>query len=163
MKSLIVFCFTILFALLGDIFSKWIVFEKYKDSGYISLIPNFFGIICSRNEGIAFGLFPSKSNVLVYLTLIAVVLIVWLYYRADKKDTLNTLGLAFIISGALGNLWDRIFFHAVRDFIDIHAGDLHWPTFNVADILICTGVGLVILKNKNKGKEIHHKPVENET
>ena len=162
MKSLIVFCFTILFASAGDIFLKWVVFEKYKDSGHTTLIPNFLGIMCSRNEGIAFGLFPSKSNVLVYLTLIAVVLIVWLYYRSDKEDTLNTLGLAFIISGAVGNLWDRIVFHSVRDFIDLHAGNFHWPTFNVADVLICTGVGLVILKNKNKEKKIHHKPVEND-
>ena len=163
MKSLIVFCFTILLASVVDISSKWVIFEKYKDSGYKTLIPNFLGIICSRNEGIAFGLFPNKSNALIYLTLFAVVIIVWLYYRSDKEDILNTLGLAFIISGAIGNLWDRIFFHAVRDFIDIHAGNLHWPTFNIADVLICTGVGLVILKNKNKGNEIHHKPVEKES
>ncbi|MGR3317648.1 MAG: signal peptidase II [Candidatus Anammoxibacter sp.] len=153
MKSIVVFCTTILFGTVSDLLSKWIVFERYNESGYVRLIPDFLGIICSVNEGIAFGLFPSKGNALVYCTIFAIALIIWIYYHSEKSNTLNTIGLAIILSGAIGNLWDRIVFHSVRDFIDMHIGNYHWPTFNVADMLICVGVGLVVFKNLRTKKK----------
>ncbi|MGR3177113.1 MAG: signal peptidase II [Candidatus Anammoxibacter sp.] len=154
MKSIAVFCTTILCGTVSDLLSKWIVFGKYEESGYVSLIPGILGIICSVNEGIAFGLFPSKGNALIYFTIFAIALIIWIYYQSEKSNTLNTIGLAIILSGATGNLWDRIVFHSVRDFIDMHIGNYHWPTFNVADMLICVGVGLVVLRNiKTKEKD----------
>lgn len=152
MKSHLVFFVTILFGSLADILSKWIIFAKYKNSGYIEIISGFFGIICSVNEGIAFGLFPTKSNALVYFTIFAIILIVWIYFYSDKSNIINTVGLAVMLSGAIGNLWDRIHFSSVRDFIDVHIGNYHWPTFNIADLLICVGVGLVLLRNV-KGKK----------
>ncbi len=68
-----------------------------------------------------------------------------------------------ILSGAIGNLWDRIFHHHVRDFIDVHLGmGYHWPTFNIADSLICVGVGLVLyetLFTKKQGSVFTEKDV----
>lgn len=147
MKSIVVFCVTILFGTVSDLLSKWIIFEKYKESGYINLIPDFLGIVCSKNEGIAFGIFPGRGNALIYFTIFAITLVTWIYCHSDKSNTVNTIGLAIILSGAIGNLWDRIFFHSVRDFIDIHIGNYHWPTFNVADSLICVGAGFIIFRN----------------
>lgn len=76
----------------------------------------------------------------------------WIYYHSDKSNTVNTVALGIVLAGAGGNLWDRIFHHSVRDFIDVHIKNYHWPTFNVADILICVGVGLLILKTVKTAK-----------
>ncbi len=146
MKSIAIFCSTILAGTALDLVSKWLIYESSKNSEYITIIPNFLGIICNRNEGIAFGLFQGKGNVLIYFTLFAIAFIVWIYYSSNKSDTLNTIGLGLILAGAAGNLFDRIVYHSVRDFIDLHAGRYHWPTFNVADALICVGVGFVIFR-----------------
>jgi len=68
-----------------------------------------------------------------------------------------------ILSGAIGNLWDRIFHHHVRDFIDVHLGfGYHWPTFNIADALICVGVGMILyetLFTKRQGGVLTQKNV----
>ncbi|MGR3220523.1 MAG: signal peptidase II [Candidatus Anammoxibacter sp.] len=153
MKSIVVFCTTILCGTASDLLSKWIVFGKFKESGYVKVIPGFAGIICSVNEGIAFGLFPSKGNALIYFTIFAIALIIRIYYQSEKSNTLNTIGLAIILSGAIGNLCDRIAFHSVRDFIDVHIGTYHWPTFNIADMLICIGVGIVVFRNIRMNRE----------
>lgn len=118
MKSIALFCGTIVCGVVSDLLSKHIIFERYGESGYTDVISGFVGIICSRNEGIAFGLMPGKGNVLIFLTISVAALIVWIYCRSDKSDVLNTIGLATILAGAAGNLWDRFYFHSVRDFID---------------------------------------------
>lgn len=159
MKSQIIFYLIIAIGSASDLISKCIIFGKFTNAGYVNIIPNYIGFICSINEGIAFGFFPSKSNVLIYFTIFAVCAILWIYYRTDKSSDLNTVGLATILSGAVGNLFDRIKYHSVRDFIDVHVGNHHWPTFNVADILICVGVGLLVLKTiKTKDNNPTTKP-----
>lgn len=146
MRAQILFYLIITFGTAFDLVSKWIVFSKFLNRGYVNIIPGYAGFVCSVNEGIAFGLFPSKGNAFIYFTGFAICAVLWIFYRYDKSSTLNTVGLAAVLSGAVGNLIDRIKYHSVRDFIDVHVGNYHWPTFNVADILICVGVGLLILK-----------------
>lgn len=146
MKSQLIFYLIIACGTASDLISKSIIFRNFNDSGYIKLFPSCFGIICSKNEGIAFGLFPNKGYALIFFTIFAVCAILYIYYRSDKSSKLNSFGLALVLSGAIGNLTDRITTHSVRDFIDIHVKTYHWPTFNVADILICVGVGLLVLR-----------------
>lgn len=159
MKDTLIFCGIILCGTVSDLLSKWWIFGKYKEIGYVDLVPGFLGIICSKNEGIVFGLFQGSSNALIYFTPFAMGLIVWIFYKsnkAGKASKISTIGLGIILGGASGNLWDRVFYHSVRDFIDIHLGRYHWPTFNIADLLICFGVGLLILKTLS-AKDTKHK------
>ncbi|MDT8350912.1 Lipoprotein signal peptidase (plasmid) [Roseomonas mucosa] len=99
------------------------------------------------NTGVSFGLFREGAAEAVWLLVaikLAVVagLAVWLRRAASLPEA---LGLGLVIGGALGNIADRMRQGAVTDFLDAHLGGWHWPTFNVADIAIVAGVGLVLL------------------
>ena len=98
------------------------------------------------NEGIAFGLFSLKQGKLYnFLTIIIMILIILILYLAFKSNGIKKYSLLLIFGGAIGNLYDRIFYNAVPDFIDLHIGNFHWFIFNVADIFITTGVIFMIL------------------
>ena len=100
------------------------------------------------NTGIGFGLFKSNSIIIYNLitTLISIVIIVLTYYAINSKIK-DKLVFSIIIGGALGNLYDRYFYSAVPDFIDLHYKNFHWFTFNVADIFITIGIISFIFKD----------------
>src|SRR3989304_10414419 len=128
-----------------DIVTKWIVFSKLEEFGKITLIPVILNILRSKNEGVVFGLFPGKTNAFIIFSAIAIIVILFIYIKSDKRIFISNLALGLVLAGAIGNLWDRIWFKCVRDFIDLHIGDkYHWPTFNVADSLICVGISILV-------------------
>ena len=115
----------------------------------------FLNITLIWNEGIAFGLFSFNQNYLYNLLTIIILLVVFIVLMmAIKNKGYQKYALLMILGGALGNLYDRVFFRAVPDFIDFHVGEFHWFVFNVADIFICLGVFFMILSefigNNNK-------------
>ena len=128
-------------------FSQQIFLSKYLD---IALI---------WNRGVAFGFFSFDENYTYNILTTLIVLVVFIiFYMILKNDGLKRFSLLLIMGGALGNLYDRIFFSAVPDFIDFHIGNFHWFIFNVADIFITIGVIFMILiefidNNKNKLNE----------
>ncbi|MFQ5963273.1 MAG: signal peptidase II [Candidatus Scalinduaceae bacterium] len=143
-KNTTIFFFVALCGILLDLTTKSIIFEKFKDSGRYVIIPNFLGIICSENEGIVFGFAQGKNDILIFFSIAAIGAILWFYKNYDRSSLYSSIAFGMIFSGAIGNLWDRIFHHHVRDFIDVHLGfKYHWPTFNIADSLICIGVALL--------------------
>ncbi len=111
------------------------------------------------NEGIAFGLFSyNRANLYNFLTIIISAVILIIFIMVIKNIGLKKYSLMMILGGAIGNLYDRIFFRAVPDFIDFHIGEFHWFVFNIADIFITVGVIFMILfelidNNKNKDYE----------
>tara|TARA_B110000003_G_C16322860_1_gene407529 strand:- start:13 stop:513 length:501 start_codon:yes stop_codon:yes gene_type:complete len=119
---------------------------------------NFLNIRLIWNEGIAFGLFSfGQSNLYTLFTIIITIVIFVVFIMIIQSKGLKRYSLSMILGGAIGNLYDRIFFKAVPDFIDFHIGEFHWFIFNVADIFITLGVIFVILaelidKNKNDEK-----------
>ena len=119
---------------------------------YIFSFLNFYLI---WNTGIGFGLASMEAGILYHIitALIVVInfaLLVWLF----KAKGIYIYLIASIIGGSLGNLFDRIYYYAVPDFIDIHLGNFHWFIFNVADIFITVGIiGLIACEFINK-KEI---------
>ena len=118
---------------------------------YILSFLNFYLI---WNTGIGFGLISMDSGVYYHiLTTIIVFVNIGLMYFLFKSKGIYAYFLALIIGGALGNLFDRIYYYAVPDFIDLHWGNFHWFIFNIADIFITVGIiGLVVLeliKKKN--------------
>ena len=111
------------------------------------------------NEGIAFGLFSfNRTDLYNFLTIIISAVILVIFIMVIKNNGLKKYSLSMILGGAIGNLYDRVFFRAVPDFIDFHIGEFHWFVFNIADIFITLGVIFMILlelidNNKNKNYE----------
>ena len=118
----------------------------------------FLNITLIWNEGIAFGLFSFNQDYFYnLLTLIILFVVFFVLMMVIKNKGNQKYALLMILGGAIGNLYDRVFFKAVPDFIDFHIGEFHWFVFNVADIFICLGVFFMILSefigNNNKFHE----------
>ena len=110
---------------------------------YIFPFLNFYLV---WNTGIGFGIASIESNIYYHLlTLLILIINIALIYYLTKSKGIYTYLIAVVIGGGLGNLFDRIYYYAVPDFIDIHIGDFHWFIFNVADIFITLGVIFMIL------------------
>jgi signal peptidase II len=136
-----------LFLFFIDRFSK--LYVIYLDRKYYNedlFVSKYLNINLIWNEGVAFGLF-SFDQTLLYnvLTIIILVLIFAIFIMMIKNVGLKKYALIMIFSGAIGNVYDRIIFRAVPDFIDCHVGDFHWFIFNAADIFITIGVIFMIL------------------
>ena len=106
------------------------------------------------NTGIGFGLASLESNIYYhFLTGVIVAVIFVLIFLLLKTKGIYSYFIAIIIGGGTGNLFDRIYYYAVPDFIDIHIGNFHWFIFNIADIFITLGIiGLVLLEIFKKDK-----------
>ena len=110
---------------------------------YILPFLNFFLV---WNTGVGFGIMSLEANIYYHiLTIIIAIINVVLIYYLFKVRGIQIYFVALIIGGSLGNLFDRIYYYAVPDFIDFHIGNFHWFIFNVADIFITTGIIGIIL------------------
>ena len=118
---------------------------------YIFPFLNFYLI---WNTGIGFGLVAMEANIYYHiLTSIIVIINIGLIFFLIKSKGIHVYLIALIIGGSLGNLFDRIYYYAVPDFVDLHLGDYHWFIFNVADIFITVGIiGLILIELLKKEK-----------
>tara|TARA_B100001769_G_C21927197_1_gene499801 strand:- start:42 stop:542 length:501 start_codon:yes stop_codon:yes gene_type:complete len=154
-KNFLINLFIILVIFFSDRISKfYVISQSEKNLSYDLFQSKFLNISLIWNEGIAFGLLSFEKdhfyNILTILILIVVILILFMIF---KSEGLKKYSLMMILGGALGNLYDRIFFGAVPDFIDFHVGNFHWFIFNVSDIFISIGVfGMILVEVTNKGK-----------
>ena len=132
-----------------------IYLDKINTSSEI-FSSKFLNIYLIWNEGIAFGLLSfEKDNLYNILTAFIIIIILVLFFLITRSTGIKKYSLTMIIGGALGNVFDRIYYKAVPDFIDFHVGNFHWFIFNTADIFITIGVFLMIFlelidNNKNK-------------
>ena len=123
---------------------------------YILPFLNFYLV---WNTGIGFGLLSLETNTLYHILTIIITIVnfVLIFFLLKAKGIYSYL-FAFIIGGSLGNLFDRVYYYAVPDFIDIHLGSFHWYIFNVADIFITVGIiGLIfteLLKKEKVSKNV---------
>lgn len=153
MKNTPTFGITVVSGVIIDIVSKWVVFSKVDAFGKVILIPGLLNILRSENKGVVFGIFPGKTNAFIIFSAIAIVVISCIYVWSDKSLSVSNLALGLVMAGAVGNLWDRIWYKHVRDFIDLHIGDkYHWPTFNIADSLICIGISVMVFTSFSASK-----------
>jgi len=134
-----------------DRLSKSIVEARVSPFDVHPVIPGFFDIVHSQNRGVAFGLMNDSTSawrtvVLIVFAAAALLLVAGLLWRASRLDRWTAMGLALVLGGAAGNLFDRILWGRVTDFLEFYIGDLHWPTFNVADSCIVIGSGLLLLE-----------------
>ena len=114
----------------------------------------FLNINLIWNEGIAFGLFSfGQNNLYNFLTVIIVGVIFLVFIMMIKANGVKRYALLMIFAGAIGNVYDRIVFKSVPDFIDFHIGEFHWFIFNVADIFITLGVFFMIIFELTSNKK----------
>ena len=130
-----------------DRFSKiYVIFQNKKNLSTELFESKYLNIDLIWNEGIAFGLlsFDQKLyyNLLTGLICLITLIILWMII---KTKGLEKLAFMIVFGGSLGNIFDRLYYSSVPDFIDIHIGNFHWFIFNVADIFICLGVLLLII------------------
>tara|TARA_B100001113_G_scaffold326568_1_gene299564 strand:- start:154 stop:624 length:471 start_codon:yes stop_codon:yes gene_type:complete len=138
--------FFILSIFIFDRLSKISIIKSFEISGVESTsVTNFLSFSLIWNEGIAFGLFSFDQkiyyNVLTLIIILITLIVLWLIIKSKK---LERLAFMMIFGGSIGNIFDRLYYSSVPDFIDIHIGNFHWFIFNVADIFISVGVLLLI-------------------
>jgi signal peptidase II len=131
--------------------AKWTVAKKIPLHDGVQIIPGFFRLSHVENRGAAFGLFADSTSgwtvaVLVLFSLVALVIVVALLWRNSHSMNVTGIGLALILGGALGNLWDRLLTGRVLDFLLFYIGQYQWPAFNVADSAIVIGAGLLVFE-----------------
>jgi signal peptidase II len=145
--------------LLADRWSKAGIRDRFDLYESISVIDGFFNITYVQNTGVAFGIFssvtsPAKSLLLSLFTACAAVVVIMYSLRSPPGNRLLQFALALILGGALGNLYDRLAYGYVVDFLELYIGPYHWPAFNVADSAISAGVVLLaleIIRNETSG------------
>lgn len=120
-----------------------------------NVIPGFFDIVHTKNPGAAFGMFadsdhPLRTLLLIGVSLVVLVFVGWMVLKPDKPGShtskMTLLGLSLVLGGALGNMYDRIMYGMVTDFLEFYLGQYRFAAFNVADSAITTGAGLLILE-----------------
>jgi signal peptidase II len=146
----IVYALLTLSVLLLDQATKMMVTSRMVLWSTKPVIPGLLHITLVQNRGALFGLFhdladPYRSTLFTVVPVLAIVLMLVFQYRTTIDDAATQSGLALILGGALGNLVDRLHLGYVIDFVDVFAGDHHWPAFNVADSCICIGVALLVI------------------
>ena len=145
---LLVFCIGILFL---DQWTKSLVVQKLPLYQRVEVIQGFFNLTHVRNTGGAFGVFGGEkgglgSILFVIVSFVAIGAIIFLFLKIKENEKTLALSFSLILSGAAGNLIDRLRYGEVVDFIDFHLSTSHWPAFNVADSAICIGIGLMALE-----------------
>ena len=141
-KNFLINFLLILLIFLFDRISKiYVIYLDNKLFGSEIFSSKFLNIYLIWNEGIAFGLFSFDNkiyyNFLTIFIILVTIIIIWLMYKSKGFERFSFM---MIVGGSLGNIYDRVFYFAVPDFIDIHVNNFHWFIFNVADIFITLGI-----------------------
>ena len=146
-KSFLIKLSLIFTIFVSDRISKiYVIYLDNKLLGSEIFSSNFLNINLIWNEGIAFGLFSFNDKIFYnILTIIIIIIILIIFFMIIKSDGFRKYSLLMILGGALGNVFDRLYYKAVPDFIDLHVGDFHWFIFNFADVFISLGVFFMIL------------------
>ncbi|WP_312649936.1 signal peptidase II [Proteiniclasticum sp.] len=132
--------------LILDYLTKIWAIDTLKGKPDITVIKGFFDLSYLENRGAAFGIFQGRVYLLAAVTLLVLVVLFVNYVKTKKKTLLFTLSNALILTGAVGNLIDRLRYGFVVDFISWHWKEAYYfPTFNVADICVTVGTGLLII------------------
>jgi len=146
---------------LVDQVSKYIVETKYASDSK-AIIENFFHITYVKNRGIAFGLFQGKIIFILILGVLAVFsIILYLHKKDEEHSMLSRFGYLFILGGAIGNLFDRIYRGYVVDFIDFQG---IWKyIFNIADVAINIGVILILIEYFWEKEDLHTEKIDEQS
>ena len=157
MQKVLAFISAILW--LGADYCSKVWAQEALAAGNVITVNSWMNFKLAFNSGAAFSLFADGSGWQRWFFMaVAIAIGAWLCYAIlfERATALIRFAYAGILGGALGNLYDRIVHGHVVDFISWHIGDAYWPTFNIADVGICTGVGLLVIAwiwDWHKGKQ----------
>ena len=159
LKKIIIYFGIILFIFLADRISKSYILSILENFGNVDInINSYINFILVWNSGVGFGLLSfDQSNIYNSITILIILINLFIVYLIIKSKDFRVYFFLIILGGSLGNLFDRIYYSAVPDFIDISYNDYHWFIFNVADIFISLGIICLIfveLLNYKKKNEI---------
>jgi signal peptidase II len=138
--------------ILTDRITKHIVAVQLPNGQARTVIPGIFRITDVHNTGAAFSMFAENAspatvrNILIVFSAIAVIVLFGMLWRVGRYLTVTSVALALILGGAFGNLYDRIVYHYVVDFLEVHIVHYHWPDFNIADSCIVIGACLLLIE-----------------
>jgi signal peptidase II len=152
-RPLLLFISLLIVAL--DRWSKIWVSRHIQEGDAITVIPHYFRITHWENPGAAFSLFADSTHperthwMLTGFSILAAIVVLVILLRIGRRFTATALSLALILGGALGNVWDRLRYATVTDFLEVHlrwgSWSYHWPDFNIADSAIVIGGILLLL------------------
>jgi len=131
-----------------DQWTKWLVVSSFRLHEIKPVLPSF-NLTLAYNTGAAFSFLSDAGGwqrwvFMVVAIIISVTLVIWLY-RTPRREWLSGVSFSLILGGAVGNLWDRLAYGHVIDFLDIYYNQWHWPAFNIADMAISVGAVLLII------------------
>ena len=148
-KAQLTFWILVVLGVTLDLWSKKAVFGwlEHQPNNRFSVINGILEFVMALNNGAAFGIFSGKPYLLAAVSIIALIMIFSIFLFSGNELKLIHIALGLFAAGVCGNLYDRLFNDGmVRDFIDVvYWPGKHWPAFNVADSLLCMGVGLMII------------------
>lgn len=138
-----------------DLYTKYLT-QQVFELGDQLMVTSFFNLVRYHNEGAAFSFLADAGGWQKwFFTGISAAASIFIIYLLKKhsNEKLFCWGLALVLGGALGNLYDRVTLGYVVDFLSFHLNDLYWPAFNVADSAICVGVGMLLLDSFKPKKD----------
>jgi signal peptidase II len=129
-----------------DLYTKSLAARALLDRGDVTAIPGLLAFRYTENRGAVFGIGQGMISFFLVFSLIALGVVLFLFLTSDRRQSMVHLALGLITAGALGNFYDRVFLQHVRDFMLLFP-NTHWYPyiFNVADVLLCVGVPLLII------------------
>lgn len=146
-------------ALIIILFDQWTKYLAVANLDYNQkeVITSFFNITLRYNYGVAFSIFDNIDGgqrwpLSALAFVVSTGIIIWII-RIGKKVHFEVAGLALVLGGAIGNLYDRVMLGYVVDFIEVHYGGYYWPAFNIADSAICVGAALIIIDSFKSSKK----------
>ena len=161
LQRILFYLFTVILIFFLDRISKLYILNLAELNNSVDIyLSSFLNLYLIWNKGIAFGLLSVEENLIYNLiTLLISIINVVIVFLIIKIEDIRAYFLILILGGSLGNLFDRVYYASVPDFIDFHIGNFHWFIFNVADIFITLGITCLILaeiflnkKDKNEVK-----------
>ena len=158
LQKILFYLFIVVLIFFLDRFSKIYILNLAELNNSVDIyLSSFLNLYLIWNKGIAFGLLSFEQNLIYNLItlLISVINIVIIFLIIKTKD-IRVYFLIFILGGSLGNLFDRVYYTSVPDFIDFHIGNFHWFIFNVADIFITLGIICLILAEIFLNKKVEN-------
>lgn len=134
---------------IGDRVSKAAIAASMPHGASETVVGGFFNLVHVRNTGIAFSLFADSAPwfrdfLLPGISMVAIGVIAAMLYRQANLSRTSRFALVLVLAGAVGNLYDRLVYGYVTDFLDLYVGSYHWPAFNVADSAITVGAVMLL-------------------
>jgi signal peptidase II len=162
-RKIIIFLAILMVGVVLDQVTKSLVVRELAIGDQVPVIKGFFNLVLTYNTGAAFGLFANLSMKFAWVffiitTSLVMGVVAFLWWRLPEHQDLAAVGYSLIFTGAVGNLLDRVRLGKVVDFLDFHAGQFHWPAFNVADSLVCIGAGLLLwfILKEEESQDVSH-------